>query len=87
MDDEPLNVNPLGFCDDATVDEKQDLEYCDSVDKKMVGETVRSYHNPAHSWFYLGKQTKDEVWLFRSSISDTIPRRPCESRLPDRPHS
>lgn len=52
------------MCDARTVN-GQDLVAVDMVFPHYVGEMYQIYHKPDQKWYYLDKQTTDEVWIIK----------------------
>ncbi|KAK8045567.1 hypothetical protein PG993_005591 [Apiospora rasikravindrae] len=66
----PLNDWPLGLCDTRTVDFKTDTMPGDIVFRRFFTENIQVHHNFNHVWYWLPRQTVDEVLLFKSAESD-----------------
>lgn len=69
---------PLGLCDYRTVT-PEDIEFNDVVHEGHIGESMRLYANPSHRWYFLDRQTTNQVALFRNTHSDGL-EIPCKSR-------
>ena len=60
----PVEDYPLAVCDGSTVPESS-LVTADHVRKFYIGESLYPLHNGSHRWYYLNRQTKDEVLLLK----------------------
>jgi hypothetical protein len=60
---------PLALCDASSMAE-DDLVRADHIRRKFKGETLFTYYSPHHKWYYVSKQTPDEVILFKNFDSD-----------------
>lgn len=69
---------PLALCDASSMAE-DDLVQADHIRRKFKGETLFTYYSPHHKWYYVSKQTPDEVILFKNFDSD--PNVKAQSRL------
>ncbi|KAH7408890.1 methyltransferase CmcJ [Cadophora sp. MPI-SDFR-AT-0126] len=56
---------PLALCDARSVSNAE-LIAVDHVRRRYVGESYYMPFNAAHRWYYLSRQTKDEVLLFKN---------------------
>lgn len=61
---------PLGLCDWRSLDVENDLTPSDTVFPTNVAETLQVHESPAHTWYFLDKQSKDELLLFKIFDSD-----------------
>lgn len=66
----PLNDWPLGLCDARTVDVKSDTMPGDIVFREFATENLQVHYSPSHTWYWLPRQTVDEVLIFKSAESD-----------------
>ncbi|KAK8018781.1 tetratricopeptide repeat domain containing protein [Apiospora marii] len=66
----PLVDWPLGLCDTRTVDFEADTMPGDIVFRRFFTENLQVHHNPKHAWYWLPRQTVDEVLIFKSAESD-----------------
>lgn len=55
---------PLAVCDGSTVDQA-DLVRTDYVRRDDVQETMYLLHNDRQKWYYLSRQTPDDVLLIK----------------------
>jgi hypothetical protein len=60
----PVEDYPLAVCDGSTVPETS-LVTADHVRKFYIGESLYPLHNESYRWYYLNRQTKDEVLLLK----------------------
>lgn len=60
----PVEDYPLAVCDGSTVPATS-LVTADHVRKFYTGESLYPLHNEAYRWYYLNRQTKDEVLLLK----------------------
>ncbi|KAK0644667.1 hypothetical protein B0T16DRAFT_418061 [Cercophora newfieldiana] len=67
---------PLAVCDGASVP-KEKLLSVDHVRKTYVGESLYPLECPEYRWYYLNRQTSDEVLLFKTYDSDPTARAKC----------
>lgn len=56
---------PLALCDGSSL-EGSDLIPCDHVTEKFATDTIYPLRNPRQKWYYLNKQTPEEVILFKN---------------------
>ncbi|KAK0744960.1 hypothetical protein B0T21DRAFT_95618 [Apiosordaria backusii] len=68
---------PLGLCDSRSVDIEDDIIPSDTVFPTNVAETLQVHHSPAHKWYFLDKQSQDELLLFKIFDSDDASSRVC----------
>ncbi|KAK4173619.1 hypothetical protein QBC36DRAFT_389582 [Triangularia setosa] len=68
---------PLGLCDSRSVDVEDDIIPSDTVFPTNVAETLQVHHSPAHKWYFLDKQSRDELLLFKIFDSDETSSRVC----------
>jgi len=66
-----VETAPLAFCDKRSVD-YEDLVAADRVIPEYAGEIYYLKYNPDHRWYWLSKQTPDEVFMFTSYDSYAI---------------
>jgi hypothetical protein len=62
---EPVRDAPLAVCDTRSVS-PADLVCNELIYADRRGETYIGRHNPAHRWFHVSNQTRDEVIVFKS---------------------
>ena len=55
---------PLAVCDGATV-RKSDLVETDHIRRHYTGSTLYLQHNPKQCFYYMSKQGKDDVLIFK----------------------
>lgn len=70
---------PIAVCDASTVSQEE----CHAVDPIFAHNATEMYHagfSKVHKWFYLNRQTNQEVLLMQIYDSST-PDMPGESRL------
>ena len=72
---------PLGLCDWESVDVDNDLTPSDTIFPTNVAETLQVHENAGHKWYFLTKQSKDEVLLFKIFDSDEHSSRGAVLRL------
>ncbi|KAF3089630.1 hypothetical protein TWF569_005570 [Orbilia oligospora] len=68
---------PLAVCDYQSLNLRTDVEEVDRVAQNSITASNRFYHNPRHSWYFLKKQSYDDVTMFCN----------CDSRGPRYPFS
>ncbi len=56
---------PLAVCDGSSVP-PESLVAVDHVTRGYIGESYYLLYHASHRWYYLDKQTKDEVLLFKT---------------------
>ncbi|KND90092.1 hypothetical protein TOPH_05322, partial [Tolypocladium ophioglossoides CBS 100239] len=56
---------PLAVCDSNSINKESDLVATDNVWSYAVFETYNVLHNPKHAWYYISKQTSEDVLLFK----------------------
>ncbi|KAK3947437.1 hypothetical protein QBC32DRAFT_354304 [Pseudoneurospora amorphoporcata] len=61
----PVTDYPLAVCDGSTV-QPQNLVAVDHVRKNYEGEGLYPLYDEGMKWYYLNRQTKDEVLLFKT---------------------
>ena len=59
-----IQDRPIAVCDGSTVDQA-DLVHTDYVRRDDVQETMYLLHNDRQKWYYLSRQTPDEVLLIK----------------------
>ena len=70
----PVRDWPLALCDASSV-EPSDLVPADIIYPDFVAENQMVHYNDGHRWYWLPDQQKDEVLVFRSVDSESVP--PC----------
>ena len=75
----PVETFPLAVCDGRTVSPSAILE-TDRVRRTYTGGTTFVLQEPGRKWYYLNRQTDDEVTLFKNFDSDTSTT-PCRTVL------
>lgn len=60
---------PLAVCDGSTVDH-QDLVEADHIRRHYMGSTMYLKHNAQQKFYFMSKQTKDEVLIFKNFDSE-----------------
>ncbi|KAL1621774.1 hypothetical protein SLS54_005297 [Diplodia seriata] len=73
----PIEDWPLAVCDGSTVPEDK-LLAADHVRKTYVGESLYPMFSENMRWYYLSRQTKDEVILLKTYDSSPNVRARCE---------
>ncbi|KAK0672546.1 hypothetical protein QBC41DRAFT_216880 [Cercophora samala] len=68
---------PLGLCDARSLDIEEDITPSDTVFPTNVAETLQVHHSPAHRWYFLDKQSQNELLLFKIFDSDDTSSRVC----------
>lgn len=80
MDQSPVQDWPLALCDGRSL-EKQNLEEVDLIPRSISQEptaTCYAYYSERYKWYYLDKQRKNEVLLFKTFDSDkSVPANMC----------
>lgn len=69
---------PLAVCDGQTVDGR-DLVETDHVRRQYSGSTLYLMRNPNQRFFYMSKQSKDEVLIFKNFDSKPEVKAKCKS--------
>ncbi|KAH8592065.1 hypothetical protein B0O99DRAFT_718249 [Bisporella sp. PMI_857] len=72
----PVEDSPLAVCDGSTVDDSI-LVAVDHVRRDYVGEYFRLIPSAKLKWYYLSKQTKDEVLLLKMYDSSPSVKAKC----------
>lgn len=67
---------PLAVCDGSTVD-ASDLVETDHVKRHYTGSTMYLMHNAKHKFYYMSKQSKNDVLIFKNFDSDQNVRAQC----------
>ena len=70
---------PLAVCDGQTADES-DLVETDHVRRQYSGSTLYLMRNPNQKFFYMSKQSKDEVLIFKNFDSKSEVKAKCKSQ-------
>ena len=65
-----IHDRPIAICDASTI-KRGDLVEADHVRKHYSGTNYYALSSPHYRWYYLNKQTKDEVTLVK--IFDSFP--------------
>lgn len=65
----PIEAMPLALCDASSMPE-DDLVRADHIRRKFKGETLFTHYSEHHRWYYVSKQTQNEVTLFKNFDSD-----------------
>lgn len=60
---------PLALCDAETIDHSKDLRVSDVVHFNRTGENILLHANEAHRWYYMSRQNRDELFVFRNCDS------------------
>ena len=77
----PVDNFLLAVCDGSTVS-PQNVLRVDHVRKHHVGESLYPLYKPDYRWYYLNRQTRDEVLLLKIFDSkEGVPAR-CKSMYP-----
>ena len=76
----PVEDFPLAVCDGSSVS-PADLMAVDHVRKHYVGESLYPLYSPGLRWYFLNRQTKDEVLVFKTFDSSPDARAKCKSVL------
>jgi hypothetical protein len=63
--EQPVTDWPIAVCDARTVS-PSDLVECDHVRRQYTGSTMYLQHNLAQRFYYLDRQSKDEVLIFKN---------------------
>ena len=72
---------PLAVCDGATVT-ASDLVETDHIRRHYTGSTMYLQHNPGQRFYYMSKQGKDDVLIFKQFDSQrNIPGK-CSYKCP-----
>jgi hypothetical protein len=61
---ESLRDWPLALCDARSV-QPEDMVESDLIWPGYLGENLFLYFNPHYKFYFLDKQTRDEVWIFK----------------------
>lgn len=72
---------PLAVCDGRTVD-GSDLVETDHVRRQYSGSTLYMMHNPAQRFYYMSKQSKNEVLIFKNFDSKPDVEAKCKYNRP-----
>ncbi|KAF2175361.1 putative 7 alpha-cephem-methoxylase [Zopfia rhizophila CBS 207.26] len=67
---------PLAMCDGSTVGPR-DLVLADHVRKTYIGETVYPLYQDNYKWYYLNRQTRDEVLILKMFDSEPTAKAKC----------
>ncbi|KAJ4149961.1 hypothetical protein LMH87_010733 [Akanthomyces muscarius] len=67
---------PLAVCDGSSVP-PESLVSVDHVTRGYIGESYYPLYHASHRWYYLDKQTKDEVLLFKTFDSSADAKAKC----------
>ncbi|KAI1741364.1 methyltransferase CmcJ [Xylaria scruposa] len=81
----PVEAMPLALCDASSMAE-DDLVRADHIRRKFKGETLLTHYSPHHKWYYVSKQTPDEVILFKNFDSDPHVKAQSRSFSQVKPH-
>lgn len=73
ISDDPIQANPLGFVDGATVAEEHFAEHTMYYDGGRVGRDYRLMHDARHEWLYFSKMRREEALLLKCFDSDQRP--------------
>lgn len=77
----PLNSvvedQPLAFGDGSSISIK-DCVGIDHIRRYCVGESNYPLYSSGYRWYYLNRQTRDEVLIFKTHDSDTSVKAMCE---------
>jgi hypothetical protein len=68
---------PLALCDGATVD-PSDLVEADHIRRHYMGSTLYLKRNASHRFYYMSKQSKDDVVIFKNFDSDSNAQATCK---------
>jgi hypothetical protein len=69
---------PLALCDGGTVD-RSDLVEADHIRRHYMGSTLYLMSNVKHRFYYLSKQSKDDVVIFKNFDSCSTVAASCKS--------
>lgn len=75
---------PLAFCSRSSLEESDCVVY-DRVDASSLGEGMFLQHNDEQQWFWLSRQTCDEVFVFKcwdsqaKALDGMCASRPCNA--------
>lgn len=72
---------PLAVCDGSTVPKEKLLEV-DHVRKYYIGESLYPLQSPGYKWYYLNRQTRNEVILFKNFDSKPDVPAKCKHSIP-----
>ncbi|KAK3402545.1 hypothetical protein B0T20DRAFT_449596 [Sordaria brevicollis] len=72
----PVTNYPLAVCDGSTVQQEK-MVAVDHVRKYYEGEGLYPLYDERMRWYYLNRQTKDEVLLFKTFDSSTTVKARC----------
>ncbi|RPA82950.1 hypothetical protein BJ508DRAFT_325108 [Ascobolus immersus RN42] len=70
-----VESDPLAFCDTRSL-KPDSLMETDLVRKSYTGATMFVRYRPGYKWFFMDRQTKDEISIFKSFDSDNIVQAP-----------
>ena len=71
---------PLALCDGGTVD-RSDLVEADHIRRHYMGSTLYLMSNAKHRFYYLSKQSKDDVVIFKNFDSSPTVAASCKSTV------
>ena len=76
----PIEDWPLAVCDARSLD-NEDLVAADRVSPEYAGEIYYVKSNANHEWYWLSRQSPDEITIFVSFDSEPKGTVNCESSL------
>jgi hypothetical protein len=77
----PVEAWPLALSDGSKVKD-QDLVETDHVRRLYTGATMNLLYRPGYEWFYINRQSKDEIIIIKNFDSSPIVKARC--KLPRR---
>ena len=72
---------PLAVCDGATVS-RSDLVETDHIRRHYTGSTMYLRHNPQQQFYYMSKQGRDDVLIFKQFDSQRNISGQCPYEVP-----
>lgn len=81
----PVEDWPLAVCDGSNVD-YADLIEVDHIRRQYIGGTMNAMYKDKYRWYYLHKQTSNEVLLLKQFDSSDSVKAKCESIFNDGRH-